>query len=133
MVTTLKDIGDALGLSQATVSRALNGFPEVGEATRRRVVATADRLHYRPNPNARRLVGGKSGMVGLVIDRPAPGSTDPTFLHVIAGIAAALARDKVDLMLQVAVEDDPLAPYRRLVASDAFDGFIINGPRQKRS
>ncbi|MGR3365055.1 MAG: LacI family DNA-binding transcriptional regulator, partial [Maritimibacter harenae] len=39
---TLKDLAKELGLSPTTVSRALNGFPEVSEATRKRVVAAAD-------------------------------------------------------------------------------------------
>ena len=37
LVLKLKDLAQELGLSQTTVSRALNGFPEVNEDTRRRV------------------------------------------------------------------------------------------------
>ena len=50
----LKDLASSLGLSQTTVSRALNGYPEVSEATRRRVLEAAEHYHYRPNPSARR-------------------------------------------------------------------------------
>ena len=42
----LKELSRALNLSQTTVSRALNGYPEVGEATRKRVQAEAQRLGY---------------------------------------------------------------------------------------
>ena len=55
----LKELADSLGLSQTTVSRALNGYPEVNETTRSRVVEAARRLHYRPNASARRLATGR--------------------------------------------------------------------------
>ena len=49
----LKQLSDMLALSQTTVSRALNGYPEVSEETRRRVADAAKRHGYRPNPSAR--------------------------------------------------------------------------------
>ena len=41
----LKELATELGLSQTTVSRALNGYPEVSEATRERVNEAARRLY----------------------------------------------------------------------------------------
>ncbi len=55
----LKDLAEHLGLSQTTVSRALNGYPEVKEETRRRVAEAASRLGYRPNASALRLATGR--------------------------------------------------------------------------
>ena len=52
-MTTLKDIARQLNLSPATVSRALNGFPEVKSQTRELVLQAATRLNYRPNLIAR--------------------------------------------------------------------------------
>ena len=49
----LKQLSHMLSLSQTTVSRALNGYPEVSEETRRRVMDAAKRHGYRPNPSAR--------------------------------------------------------------------------------
>lgn len=127
-MATLKEIGSTLGLSPATVSRALNGFPEVNAETRARIVEAARRLDYRPNQIARKLVTGRSGMVGLVVRKPRAMSTDTTFFHVVAGISARLAERNVDLVLHVAVDDDDVAPYRRLLAKGTLDGFILNGP-----
>ena len=56
----LKQLSDMLDLSQTTVSRALNGYPEVSEETRRRVMDAAKRHGYRPNPSARRLATERS-------------------------------------------------------------------------
>ena len=51
----LKTLAASLGLSITTVSRALDGYPDVSEATRQRVRAAADAVGYRPNASARRL------------------------------------------------------------------------------
>ncbi|MBI4047829.1 MAG: LacI family DNA-binding transcriptional regulator, partial [Devosia nanyangense] len=60
----LKELAAELGLSQTTVSRALNGYPEVNEATRQRVSEAAQRLGYRANVSARRLATGRAGAIG---------------------------------------------------------------------
>ena len=62
-MTTLRELARHLGLSPATVSRALNGFPEVGEKTRRRVLEASAELNYKANTSAKRLATGTSGMV----------------------------------------------------------------------
>ena len=53
----LKQLSDKLGLSQTTVSRALNGYPEVSEETRKRVEAVAREVVQE------RLVGGGGGVL----------------------------------------------------------------------
>ena len=56
------------GVSRQTVTRALNGLPDVSEATRKRVVAAARELNYRPNRSAQSLVRGRSVTVGLLVE-----------------------------------------------------------------
>ena len=51
----LKDFSRLLGLSPTTVSRALNGYPEVNSNTRQRVIEAARRHGYAPNQAAKRL------------------------------------------------------------------------------
>ena len=63
----LKQLSLELGLSQTTVSRALNGFPEVSEATRNRVQLAADRHQYSPSTRAKGLATGKALAIGHVI------------------------------------------------------------------
>ena len=45
----LKELAQKLNLSPTTVSRALNGYPEVNDATCDRIMAAAKRYNYRPN------------------------------------------------------------------------------------
>ena len=54
-IVNLKQLSQHLGLSQTTVSRALNGFPEVSERTRKKVQEAAEKLNYRPSPSASSL------------------------------------------------------------------------------
>ena len=63
----LKQLSLELGLSQTTISRALNGFPEVSEATRNRVQLAADRHQYSPSTRAKGLATGKALAIGHVI------------------------------------------------------------------
>ena len=63
----LKELSEILGLSQTTVSRALNGYPEVSEATRLRVQQIARENNYSPNARARGLATGRASAIGHVI------------------------------------------------------------------
>ena len=129
MGVTLKDIAAELGLSPATVSRALNGFAEVNEATRARVAEAAERMGYAPNPMARRLVGGRSGLIGMVVPGAGDVSADPSFMEVLAGLGAALTAHGLDLVLHVAPDHSDEAALQRLVRRNTFDGFILIAPR----
>ncbi|MCL4105088.1 UNVERIFIED_CONTAM: hypothetical protein GTU68_018795, partial [Idotea baltica] len=127
--TTLKEIGTTLGLSPATVSRALNGFPEVNQKTRELVQETAKKLNYRPNRLAQKLVTGRSGMVGMIVRIEDDMSSDPFFFEIIRGLSSALASFDVDLVLAVDQHHDPITPYERLIEKNTLDGFILNAPR----
>jgi LacI family transcriptional regulator len=124
----LKELAADLGLSQTTVSRALNGYPEVSEATRRRVAEAAARLGYRPNASARRLATGRVGAVGIVystVDGYGPHTSE-----FLGGLGTRLAADEIDIL--VSTVDDPaeeLAAYRRAIVSKKVDAVVLHAPR----
>jgi LacI family transcriptional regulator len=66
-MATMKEIADAAGVSQATVSRVINDGPKVGRATRARVKQIIEQLNYRPNANARALATNRSNAIGVVL------------------------------------------------------------------
>lgn len=127
-MTTLKDIAKELGISPATVSRALNGFPEVNTRTRALIEDTADRMGYRPNQIAKKLVTGRSGLIGFVLKASASGQSDPSFYEIMFGLSDQLARRDMDLVFHAPTDDDLTAPYKRLIAKNILDGFILNAP-----
>ncbi|MBC8985150.1 LacI family DNA-binding transcriptional regulator [Pedobacter sp. N36a] len=64
---TLKDIAKALNLSTSTISKALNDSYEIGEETKKKVIAYATEHHYVPNRMAKGLKQGKSRSIGVVV------------------------------------------------------------------
>ena len=110
----LKELARQLGLSQTTVSRALNGYPEVSEDTRRRVLEAAQRVHYRPNVSARRLATGRAGAVGAVLQTDRNLLLDPHYVEFLAGLGERLAEDEIDIVLSPARGNDEAASYRRI-------------------
>jgi DNA-binding LacI/PurR family transcriptional regulator len=62
----MTDVARLAGVSHQTVSRVLNGHPNVREQTRLRVRAAIAQLGYRPNKAARALVTGKSQLIGVI-------------------------------------------------------------------
>ena len=67
MAYTMKDIAKIAGVSRQAVAAALSdtGTSKVSEKTRERVRTIAEKLHYVPNQNAKRLRGGSSNMIGI--------------------------------------------------------------------
>jgi LacI family transcriptional regulator, galactose operon repressor len=67
MPVTLEDIARALNVSKMTVSRAINNHPEISRETRARILATAQKMKYRPNQFARALMTKQSYLIGIVV------------------------------------------------------------------
>jgi LacI family transcriptional regulator, repressor for deo operon, udp, cdd, tsx, nupC, and nupG len=63
----MKDVAAVLGVSTATVSRALKNDPAISLATRRAVAAVAERVQYRPHAAARRLRTNTTSLIGVVV------------------------------------------------------------------
>jgi len=124
----LKDLADRLGLSQTTVSRALNGYPEVSPATRERVMDAARRFDYRPNASARRLATGRAGAVGAVLRTDRSQMFDPHYVEFLAGLGERLAEREIDIVLGTSRLNDEMASYSRLAAGTRVDALILSSP-----
>ncbi|SDB34832.1 transcriptional regulator, LacI family [Bauldia litoralis] len=124
----LKDLAERLGLSPTTVSRALNGYPEVNEKTRQRVLEVARQFDYRPNASARRLATGRAGAIGAVLPTNRNLLVDPHFVEFLAGIGERLVEDEIDIVLSPTTGDDEMASYRRMAAGTRVDAIILSSP-----
>lgn len=85
----IRELASELNLSVSTISKALNDSYEISEETKQRVLETATRLNYIPNPYASSLRGRKSRNIALVI----PEVADSFFSLAINGIES-VAKEK---------------------------------------
>lgn len=121
----LKAIAKELGLSLTTVSRALNGYPEVAPRTRDAVLAAAHRLGYEPDLRARGLALGRSDSVGLVFPMTSGDLGDTLFLSVTAALSARLSQAGLDLLIVSTAADDEVAAYRRAIRGRRVGAFVV--------
>jgi DNA-binding LacI/PurR family transcriptional regulator len=124
MVRTIDELAELSGVSRATVSRVLNNG-SVSDATRRRVQAVVDRTNFRPNPAARSLASGRSGVVGVVmhIDSHLLFG-DPYFSQLLQGMSAALADGATGMMLWLGNRSKE-ETLDRILAIRLLDGVIV--------
>jgi DNA-binding LacI/PurR family transcriptional regulator len=110
---TMKDVADVLGVSTATVSRALQDDPAISVATRRAVLEVARRVRYRPSAAARRLRTKSTSLIGVVVQSVGDGYIG----DVVLGIQSR-ARDLRYQPLFFAAEG------RAVLESEALDVFL---------
>jgi DNA-binding LacI/PurR family transcriptional regulator len=92
---TIGDVAAAAGVGVGTVSRVLNGAPNVREATRETVLAAMERLGYRPSHLAVALSRGTARTVALVV----PHLTSPSVVLRVAGALAVLGEQGYDTVV----------------------------------
>ena len=119
---TMKDIAGRLGVSPATVSRALSGTGLVAEPTLSRVLETARLLDYRPNVSARSL-RTRRAMAVLMVVRDVG---NPFYLDILKGVEAT-ARAAGYAVLMGNTQDDPQREdnYFDMLRDGHADGMIL--------
>lgn len=126
-VATMRDIADATGLSQSTVSRVLSGAPSpvtIGEQTRSRVVEVARELGYRPNPLARGLRGARTMLLGVIVRE----ITDPFFAGAVEAISSEAAARGYNLVLGHAhSKADEAIALRAVLETRHCDALLLLG------
>ncbi|KQT83079.1 substrate-binding domain-containing protein [Aurantimonas sp. Leaf443] len=128
MIHSLKDLAEHLKLSQTTVSRALNGYPEVGAKTRQRVIEAAERLNYRPNPTARRLATGRANALGILFSVEDKMLERPTVTDLLAGISETAADRGLAIHLNPVRSGEEGRACERIVGSGAVDALVLLSP-----
>ncbi|WP_413379015.1 catabolite control protein A [Alkalihalobacillus sp. 1P02AB] len=95
MNTTIYDVAREAGVSMATVSRVVNGNPNVKPTTRKKVLEAIERLGYRPNAVARGLASKKTTTVGVII----PDISNIFFAELARGIEDIATMYKYNIIL----------------------------------
>jgi DNA-binding LacI/PurR family transcriptional regulator len=100
--TTIYDIAKKLGITAATVSRAMNNNPKISASTRKLVLETASKMNYKQNKLAQSLRNGKSNNVGVIVPR----IDSNFFASVIRGIEEELHPEGYHVIICQTHEDE---------------------------
>lgn len=123
---TINDLARALGLAKGTVSRALNGYPDIAETTRNRVTRAAEKMGYRPLAQAQAIRTGRARSLGLVLNTGNADLHRPFLTDFLDGISRAASEETWTLTVATATGlDDEVASMTRLIDDRKADGFIL--------
>ena len=123
----ISDIAKALGLSNATISKALNGSPEIPQTTVDRVKECARELGYVPSHFARTLKMHRSFSIGvLFVDKSQSGLRHEYFSTILNAIKVEAESRGYDITFINSENYSGLRPtYLQHVKSRAIDGVVI--------
>jgi len=122
---TYAQIAEQAGVSEATVSRVLNGDEKVHPDRAKRVHAVVDALGYRKNRAATALASGRTGLIAIVIDDDLSVFSDPFWATVSSGISRVLLEHELQTLLLVAPMSSPDSGVAHYLEGGEVDGVIF--------
>jgi LacI family transcriptional regulator len=127
--STIRDVAAAAGVSIATVSRVLNGRPDVAQATREAVLRAVRELGFTSNRSARSLSGGRTSLVAVTL----PLLDAEYFARILAGTADALYEQDMQVVLAptLHLRDRAVESLARL-ANGVTDGAVLILPEESK-
>ena len=120
---TLKVIAEEFGVSIATVSKALNDSFDIGQQTKDKIKAYAEKHHYTPNKIARSLVQKKTKTIGVII----PNIMNNFFAQVFVGIEEMATERGYNLISCISNESfEKEVATMEILQGGMLDGFILS-------
>lgn len=120
---TLKEIASSLGISVATVSKALKDYPDISATTKKRVLDLADSLKYKPNAFAQSLRNQESKIIGLII----PKIVHHFFSNIIDGVInTATENGYLVIILQTEESYEKEKKQLQLLVDKNIDGILLS-------
>ncbi|GAA4192702.1 LacI family DNA-binding transcriptional regulator [Microbacterium oryzae] len=123
----IRQVAQLAGVSHMTVSRVLNDYPHIKEATRRRVMEVIEELDYRPNMAARALATQKSRRIGVVVESAVEFGPTSTLRAVeFAARASGYAVSSIALR-----DGDEITPQEAVdnLTAQGIDALCVVAPR----
>ncbi|MBE1878757.1 LacI family DNA-binding transcriptional regulator [Myceligenerans pegani] len=124
-MATVHDVARDAGVSISTVSRSFDPRSKISPATRARVLATAERLGYRPHPVARGLRTGRTHAVGLLV----PDLGNPFFAAITKAVQARARAEGYEVFVADSDEDADVEPELIRALATRTDGLLVASPR----
>lgn len=104
---TIQDVARRAGVGVGTVSRVLNNHAAVKGATRETVLKAIADLNYTPNPHARRIAGGKSYTISVLL----PVVTTEFYVRLLDGLESAFQEARYDVAIFPLLDRSRLERY----------------------
>lgn len=122
---TYSEIAAAAGVSEATVSRVLNGDERVHPERAKRVRKAVEKLGYSRNRAAAALASGKTGLIAIVIEDDLGVFEDPFWATVSSGVSRVLMANELQTLLMVTQANTLSGPIAHYLDSGEVDGAIF--------
>jgi len=122
---TYSAIAKMSGVSEATVSRVLNGDSRVNPDRIAAVHKAVEQLGYRKNRAATALASGRTGLIAVVIDDDLSIFADPFWGTVTSGISRILLENQLQTVLMVTAVNNVDGPVAHYLESREVDGAIF--------
>jgi DNA-binding LacI/PurR family transcriptional regulator len=122
---TYADIAEVAGVSEATVSRVLNGDTRVKADRAQRVHDAVTSLDYKKNRIASALASGRTGLIAIVIDDDLTLFSDPFWATVSSGVSRVLMENDLQTLLMVSSVNSVDSPVAHYLQGGEVDGAIF--------
>jgi LacI family transcriptional regulator len=122
MSLTMRRLAEELGVSITTVSKVLNNQPDIGEATRKRVLAKVAELGYRRNAVARSLTLRRTHTLGVIV----PDLMHSFFVEIVTAVEALISSRGYGLLVANLAEDPAKERvHLEMLLERQVDGVIL--------
>lgn len=124
---SIYDVAKQAGVSHMTVSRVLNGHPNIRESTRERVLQAIDEMNYTRSSIARALATRRAMRIGVIVDSPVQWGPNSTLRAI-----ESAARDAGYAISAFSISDDEEAQIDAGVAelvTQGVDALCVIAPR----
>ncbi len=130
---TSQDVANRAGVSRTTVSLVLNNVKEaqISDETRKKVLQAASELDYHPDASARRLVQGRSQVIGFV-ERHSPfqNFADAFMAEVLRGLHGVARQHHYHILFEpTSAKRNAENDFLQLIRERHADGIVLSGPR----
>jgi len=123
---TIEEVAAAAGVGRGTVSRVINGSPQVSPRARAAVERAIDNLGYTPNRAARSLVTHRTDSVALVVSESGERFfAEPFFGRIVQAVSSALSSARLQLLLTIAQSPQERLRLEHYLTRQHVDGAML--------